>query len=98
MDRARRLEASLDRDPEPSLTTAERLILANQYAILSALYPNLRTDYEELRLLVLKGIPAGHADLRFHKMNPTRESVRNAACQRRALTERGDRGGALTPW
>ena len=92
------VEDFLNRDPEPSLTTAERLILANQYAILAALFPNLRTDYEELRLLVEKGIPAGHADLRFHEMDPRRASVRNAARRRRALTERGDRGGALTPW
>jgi uncharacterized protein YfbU (UPF0304 family) len=92
------LEDSLNRDPGPSLTTAERLILANQYAILAALFSNLCTHYEELRLLVEKGIPAGHADLRFHEMDPTRVSVRNAARRRRALTESADRGGALTPW
>ena len=88
----------MNRYPEPALTTAERLILANQYAILAALFPNLCTDYEEKRLLVEKGIPAGHADLLPHEMAPTRVSVRNAARRRRALTERGDRGGALTPW
>jgi len=88
----------LNRDPEPSLTTAERLVLANQYAILAGLFPNLCTHYEELRLLVEKGIPAGHADLRCHDMDPARASVRNAVRRRRALTESGDRGGALTPW
>jgi len=88
----------LNRDPEPSVAAAERRILANQYAILAALFPNLFTDYEELRLLVEKGIPAGHADQRFHEMDATQVSARNAARRRRAFTESGDRGGALTPW
>lgn len=98
LDRATRLEDSLNRDPGPSLTPAERLILANQYAILTALFPDLYTDYEELRLLVETDILAGHADLRFDEMHPTGVSVRNAVRRRRVWTESGDRGGALTPW
>jgi hypothetical protein len=79
-------------------TTAERRIQANQYAILAALFPSLFPDCEELRLVIDNGTPAENPDLRSLEIDPTQVSVRTVARRRRAVTESGDRGGALTPW
>jgi hypothetical protein len=84
-----------------SLTAAERLILANQYTILAALYPSRSAHYTARRRLVEKGLPPEHSALLLpDEANSPRHRQRstNVASRRVKSDETVDRGGALTPW
>src|SRR4051794_9028619 len=52
-----------------ALTTAERLILANQSPILAALFPSRCADYNEKRRTIERGIPTAHANLLAHRIS-----------------------------
>jgi hypothetical protein len=84
-----------------SLTASERLILANQYTILAALFPSRSAQYTARRRLVEKGLPAEHFALLLpdEASSPRHRRRSTSAANRRAKSdETVDRGGALTPW
>ena len=82
-----------------TFTSAERLILANQYAILAALFPSRRLEYLAKRRLVETGSVAECSALLPHRARPSSESDRQRNGNRRGrLHNRVNRGGALTPW
>jgi uncharacterized protein YfbU (UPF0304 family) len=81
-----------------TLTQTERLILANQYAILEALCPADRASYALKRRIIEGEAAAECASLRPARIPPT-ECKRTGTVHRRRRASGGvNRGGALTPW
>jgi uncharacterized protein YfbU (UPF0304 family) len=81
-----------------ALTPVERLLLANQYAILERLDPARQHEYAVKREIVERG-EADHYDALLDQPMPT---VRRSPGIRRIDDHLNrlatDRGGALTPW
>jgi hypothetical protein len=81
-----------------TLTPAERLILANQYAILEALFPADRARYALQRQMVERDPIAEHSSLLRHRTTPPDCNRTDCAHRRSRASRRVNRGGALTPW
>jgi hypothetical protein len=81
-----------------TLTQAERLILANQYAILEALFPADRASYALKRRIIEREAAAECSSLRPARNSPM-DCKRSGTVHRRRRASGGvNRGGALTPW
>lgn len=81
-----------------TLTPAERLILANQYAILEALFPADRERYALKRRIVERDLGAEYSNL-LPEGKTSQECNRNEDPSRRHRTSGGvNPRGALTPW
>ena len=80
-----------------TLTQAERLILANQYAILEALFPADRASYALKRQIIEREAAAECSSLRPARTHPM-DCKRTGAHRRRRARGGVNRGGALTPW
>ena len=81
-----------------TLTSAERLILANQFAILAALFPNRRAEYIAKQRLVEADAAVTYAALRPHDSGLPLDGAHPSNAVARRSKTRIDRGGALTPW
>jgi uncharacterized protein YfbU (UPF0304 family) len=81
-----------------TLTPAERLILANQYAILEALFPADRARYALKRRIVERDGAAEYSNLLPERNTPKDCNGTESPHRRRRATGGVDRGGALTPW
>lgn len=81
-----------------TLTRTERLILANQYAILEALFPADRARYALKRRILERDAAAEYSSL-LPACNTTKYCNRTESTDRRRRASGGvNRGGALTPW
>jgi hypothetical protein len=84
----------------PVLTLVERLLLANQFAVLERLYPSKQREYASKRDIVERGVVDDY-DALFCLGEPNPRAKRGESSQRKdwdRLEDSLDRGGALTPW
>jgi uncharacterized protein YfbU (UPF0304 family) len=88
----------LNRHARLTLTPPERLILANQYAILEALFPADRARYALKRRMLERDVAAEYSSLPPEHNTPKDCNRTESAHRRRGATGRVNRGGALTPW
>lgn len=80
------------------LAPVERLILANQYAILERLYPERQHVYEVKRVIVERE-EVEHYDVLYESsaLEPD-ETSKDQPSNGERVRPAADRGGALTPW
>ena len=84
--------------PPLTITPSERLILANQYAMLEALLPAHRARYAWQRRMLEAGLAAEYASLPPGCNAPKACNRADLANRRRGAARGVNRGGALTPW
>jgi hypothetical protein len=92
------LEMLLNAHALRTLTPAERLILANQYAILEALFPADRARYALKRQIVENDAAEESPSLARDCNTPPACNRTDRAHRLGRATGSVDRGGALTPW
>jgi hypothetical protein len=92
------VEKLLNGHPPLTITPSERLILANQYAVLEALFPARRARYALQRRLLEAGVAAEYASLPPACNAPKACNRADRANRRRGAARGVNRGGALTPW
>jgi hypothetical protein len=94
----RHVEMLLNAHARLTLTPPERLILANQYAILEALFPADRARYALQRRMLEREVAGEYSSLRPEHNTPKARNRTDFANRRRRATSSVNRGGALTPW
>jgi hypothetical protein len=94
----RHVEIPLNEHALWTLTPTERLILANQYAILEALFPANRASYASSRQQLETDVAAECSSVRPDRNTPKDRNRPEPAHQRCRAAGAVDRGGALTPW